>query len=223
MQVITIPCAPLTRKILLTQYGPAEPIHLGKRDLLYRQLSFRGSPRKMHERYQQVLTSSISIEVHRHLAERMQVDVEDVGYHLYDLHKHEMFLWVAGKVSLNDEDRGVNVQQKAAIKQFLDTHHVEEDDFSLDTACRIWQRWRESRVTNTPRNVLQMLPGRVIRLSWKQAHVAAQKASSLARFILSHMHHHTVHTVPVYILYRHTDYTYREVARELNREFLPCA
>jgi hypothetical protein len=211
MKTIILPVAPLSRKILLTQYGQ-EPLHLGYRSLLYKQMCYNIPVTPWLERHQQVLTTTITISIHRHLWERVRQEPHQVGYHLYELHKEFMFTWVEGKV---DADH----PQLYAIRDFLHYHHIEEDDFSEETAYRLWKRFKESRGTNTPSTVPYLSPCLLVRLSTDQALKVAEKVEMITPVYCRRFHQNSICTLKSYILHKYTDLTVRGTALELNRDF----
>lgn len=211
MKTITLPVAPLSRKILLTKFGQ-EPIHLGYRNLLYKQMCYNIPVTPWLERHQQVLTTTITIDIHRHLWERVRQKPHQVGYHLYELHKEMMFNWVAGKVT-------ADYPQLYAIRDFLYQYNVEEDDFSEETAYRLWKRFKESRMTNTPSNVPHLSSDRLVKLSTDQAFVIAEKIESIIPLYCDFFNMRTVKVIKPYVLYSYTDLTIRQTALELRRKF----
>lgn len=212
MNVIDLPVAPLTRKILLAQYGPQEPIHLGARNLLYRQMCYRVDETPWLKRHQQILTTTVRISVHRHLWEKVRQEPHQVGYHLYELHKDRMFTWVAGRVA----DGG---EQLAAIREYLDEHGIEEDEFALETSYRLWKRFKKTRLKNTPANVPLFSTEFQLSLTLEQAKTIAEKFDCLSQVWCHDVHTQSQWTLRPYILYRYTRLTLEQAALELRREF----
>lgn len=212
MNIIHLPVAPLSRKILLAEYGP-EPIHLGERNLLYRQMCYRVDRTPWLKRHQQLLTTSIQISINKHLWEKVRQEPHQVGYHLYELHKDRMFTWVSGRVS------GVDKEQLKAIRKYLEMYQVEEDEFGLDTAYRIWKRFKENRLTNTPPNVPYLSTGFHVKLSPQQAIMISAKVSDLSEYWCPHLHQSTRKVFKPYFLCRFTDLTIRQAANLLQKKY----
>lgn len=212
MNVIHLPVAPLSRKILLTEYGP-EPIHLGERNLLYRQMCYRVDRTPWLMRHQQILTTTIQIQINRHLWEKVKQAPHQIGYHLYELHKDRMFTWVSGRVSSPESE------QLGAIRLYLERYRVEEDEFSLDTAYRLWKRFKEKAVTNTPPNVPFLSSLLSVKLSPKQALLISEKVDILTDYWCPNLHRSTKKVFKPYFLCRYTDLTIRQAAIHLNRPF----
>jgi hypothetical protein len=134
MQQIILPCHPLTRRVLIAEYGQ-EPILLPNRDLLFSLINTTPlRSRVSHERAFEVLTSTISLQVHDRLAARLKNSWDAAGFLLLKFHKDAACRYVSTMYGLGQDAR-------PALQDWLKRHSVEEDDYSLDSAYKMWQRW----------------------------------------------------------------------------------
>lgn len=210
--VIEIPVAPLTRKILLAKHGGVEPLHLGHRNLLYQQMCYRQEETNYLPRHQQALTTYIKIDVHRHLWEKVRSKPWQVGYHLYNLHKQEFFTYMEGATAAGAE-------QKASLRKFFEKYGIDEDDFSEETAYRIWKRFTKNALTVSPSDVPRLSTVGRVPLDESQALHVGAKAAELAAIYCPHIHHRTLLVIPTYIVYRYTEMTTRQAGAFLGRKF----
>ena len=133
MKLITLRVHPLTRRVLLSEYG-AEPLRIGQRDILYSALTTGQTfDRNDLTHADRLLTGTVSLEVSDSLAEHLRLKWRMVGLHLFRWHKDWMFRFAATRVRSGTSAKG-------AIREWLDLYDVGEDDYSADTAYKKWQR-----------------------------------------------------------------------------------
>lgn len=135
MQLVKLPVAPITFKILSNRYA-GEPIKPPKKDILYKNLWFQCPDfRNQTNRIRSILTEEIEIMAPRLLADHLSANGYQVGYYLYSMHVDEMceFAFAQKATGLTPA--------LTAIRKFRKIHNITEDDFPLDTAYKRWQRF----------------------------------------------------------------------------------
>lgn len=212
MKSITIPVAPLSRKIILTEHGGQEPVRLGKRDLLHEQLRYKQPEDAYLERQQEALTSAITFQVNRNLYEHLSPRRSKTGYHLYKLHKEQLFRFVHAQV---------NAKEKAlyAIRTFYQIYQITEDDLAEETAYRLWKKWKTRicfSVIPPPQGGPHISRDCVVKLTTEQAEGLGERFALLAPYELhfrlpSRFNKHFFY----YFLYEFTDLTIMEVAERV--------
>lgn len=133
MLTVTIPVHPLTRGVLLTEYG-AEPITADNHDHLFDHLS--GHVCRVTGRSDRLLSARLTFAVADDLAHHIQANAVAIGARLFRWHKMHlcMYAWAMGRT----RGRG-HVRQ--AIYDWLTFHGVDEDDYSLENAYKLFQRF----------------------------------------------------------------------------------
>ncbi len=91
MKYIKIRVHPLSRRVLLSEYG-AEPLRIGQRDILYSSLT-TGQPfdRSDLRHAERLLSATVTLEVNDDLAEHLAKRWRNVGLYLFRWHKDCMF------------------------------------------------------------------------------------------------------------------------------------
>lgn len=135
MRELSLPIHPFSRRILLTEYGSAEPIQIRPNDILFSMLSLtqmrdRGNLIRLRD----LLTAEVCFALDDGLATHISRRCQQVGYHLFRWHKDMLFRYV--DVCLR---RG-GITAAQAIREFYEMYGIEEDDYSSDNAWRMWQR-----------------------------------------------------------------------------------
>lgn len=135
MNIIELPVHPMSKKMLLAEYGQ-EPIRLRHHDRLHEQL--RVDPTQISSNLSQsrgTLSTSIQIEINDNLATKLQRGQLSfrIGIHIYKEHLNMLFTHVAAYINTGHE-------ATTGIGDFLNKYHIEEDDFAFETAYRYWHR-----------------------------------------------------------------------------------
>lgn len=134
MLTVTIPCHPLSRKMLLAQYG-AEPITLDNHDPLFDMLT-APRVRPIVAKSKSALSAEITFALDDNIAAHVSRHAIQVGQRLFRHHKPMLCWFVLGCYRA----RGKGVVW-GAIEDFLALHDVEEDDYSTETAHKLFQRF----------------------------------------------------------------------------------
>lgn len=133
MRELTIPVHPLTRRVLLCEYG-AEPFIFPNHDFAFRLLT--ANPiRDRAIRHGQKLTSGVRVQLDDALARRVEQNLRAIS--LGFLSFHFQMLCRHADSALQIKGRG---HVKAAIENWLYLHKVDENEYAADTAYKLWQR-----------------------------------------------------------------------------------
>jgi hypothetical protein len=133
--IIEIKVHPMSKRILEAEYG-AQPIQIGRHDLLFAYLCF--SPLQDRLNYQRadvILSDKILIEVGKNFGYHIYKQAHLIGINLFRIHKDQMCRHAAFAVQ---QGKGV----RPALLSWLEMHGIEEDHYGLDTAYKAWQRFR---------------------------------------------------------------------------------
>lgn len=143
MKKVRIPVHPLSRCVLLAEYG-REPLRIGYRDLLFSMLTTaRLRDRSGTQRAAETLTASVELEVNDELARHLAVNYYQVGMLLFSWHKDLMCRHAETATAGGARAWG-------AIRHWLDARGVGEDDYGMEAAYKCWQRWNESIEEKNP-------------------------------------------------------------------------
>lgn len=133
MVEVAVPCHPLTRRILITEYGP-EPIRIDRNDTIFVILTALRGERIPEAKASALLTSQIRILIQTATARNIERNRYSTGfallkYHKEILHRYTHALVLSGAKAWN------------TIEQFLRNYGVTEEEYGTDTAYKNWQRW----------------------------------------------------------------------------------
>lgn len=138
MKDVVIRVHPLSRAVLLSEYGCAEPLKIGQHDFIFPLLTSAPVTDQAYIRRSKIfLTSTIEIAVVDEVANWIFHRPYHVGALLYKLHKDQMCRFAQAAISNGGE-------AWAAIEQWLFTHNVEEEHYTMDAAYKCWLRWNQS-------------------------------------------------------------------------------
>lgn len=124
----------MSRKVLLSQYG-TEPISLDNHDPLFDTLSC-SRVRVSTIKNRSVLSSKISFALDDRIAQHVQAQAMQVGHRIFRLHKMMLCWYVVG--CYRAKGKGV---VWGSIEEFLSMHGVEEDEYAVETAHKLFQRF----------------------------------------------------------------------------------
>lgn len=129
-----MPCHPLSRKVLLAQYGP-EPIALKNHDPLFDLMSGSLQRHSAGVRNEH-LSATITFSVSRTIARSLILSPHEIGWRLLRFHKQQMCWYAVSQVRLKGKGAAM-----PAIRDWLSLHDVEEDEYQLETAYKLWLRF----------------------------------------------------------------------------------
>jgi len=137
---VTMNVTPFVRKILISRYG-GEPIRVERSDALHTYLQAAPLPGSKEEKYQEMskrLTENVKLivswPIKRHL--RVMRRRVMVGYHLHKVYHMEM-------VNFMEAQRKAGMSATEALRNFMEAHRIEEEDFSMESAYTVWKRKKE--------------------------------------------------------------------------------
>lgn len=147
---------------MLHKYG-TEPIKLSTNDVRRRELMHVGTTNKHLERKQCSLNTTIALDVNRHERDHVNRRGAEIGFYWYAQDKLRIFEFVYARVT-------AGLPALHAIYDYYDLNGIEEDDFAIDTAERLWKRWRAENKKEVYVSTPQFVPRlRTLLLSQRQA------------------------------------------------------
>lgn len=137
MVTVQIRVSPFSRKILLTEFGGAEPVRPAKADWLADVLHIDRRHTNFRQRYFDALTTTIHIDLVDAAAERLRYQGNRLGVVLHRLHIEQLSRhMVAAKL--------IGSEAKEAMLIFYQHYGLDDDDFSMDSAYREYQRFQRT-------------------------------------------------------------------------------
>lgn len=134
MHLISLPVAPITRCILISDFG-SDPIKPSRKHLIWQKLHYSCNDHDQQSaRIDKALTASIQILVPNSVADHLAIFGNHVGYHLYITDLERMMHFIAALKS-------TGIPAMTALKIFYEKNDIGEDDFALETAYKRWQRF----------------------------------------------------------------------------------
>lgn len=138
MKKVDLAVSPLVAAILTSRYG--HPVVVHRSDALYTYLQgdpIRVSKRKF-KKLANELTRNITVEVSSTIARRLLSRKRQlkIGLYLHKIYQEEMLNFMQAQ-------HEVGVPAQTALKTYLQTNGVDEDDYALDTAYTAWKRKKE--------------------------------------------------------------------------------
>lgn len=132
MTTISLPVHPISRQILLKDYGN-EPLYLKKQDLILQQLMY-ADPGTKASYLQSLLTETISIQVSERIG-RLLVKRTGTGYHLFHYHIDRIIRYIECKTEFGAEEGAY-----PAMLEFYARYGLEDEMLSFDAMYKKWQR-----------------------------------------------------------------------------------
>lgn len=133
MLQVTIPVHPLTRRILLSEYG-AEPLRIDASDMVFTIMSALRGERCRDSTARAMLSTTITLQLSARLARQVETHKWSAGLALLKYHKDIMNRYAHAHMMCGRPAWG-------ALQAFLATYGVTEDEYGLDTAYKNWQRF----------------------------------------------------------------------------------
>ncbi len=133
MLEVRIPVHPLSRAIILSEYG-AEPVAIWPHDFLFEIINTRITPDNLRAQpdLSAVLCLAVSDPRAAHLAQHGPL----AGHRLLKFHHHLLCRFVDAQVRV----RGSSAI-KDAIHDFLSLYNIEEDEYGFESASKLCQRF----------------------------------------------------------------------------------
>lgn len=135
MKEVVLKVHPLSRGVLLSEYGCIEPLVIRQNDLVFPLLTsaplqeFSNSKRAIP-----FLTATVTMRLHSEVANWLFTRPFHAGALLFKMHKDQMCRYAQASVK-----RGGDAW--TSIQEWLYLHGVDEDAYSMEAAYKYWQRW----------------------------------------------------------------------------------
>ncbi len=196
---------------MLHRYG-TEHLRIDNNDIRRREMMTVGSSNKHIQRKQYSLNTTITLLVNKHEEKHLRNRGPEVGFFWYEADKRKIFLFVWGRVT-------GGLPALHAIQDYYAMHHIEEDDFAIETAERLWKRWRVEKEKTAGQFGPQVVPHNVrLFLSDKQGAVVYQRVSTIIdRHPIEFNKNFSRSTVYAWILCDLCGLTHEEAGNRLNR------
>lgn len=142
---IEVPCHPLSKRVLISEYGN-EPIVMNNHDPLFYLLTCAPLRTRRTVGISDQLSTTVTFLVNERLALHIKKYDWQIGFALLKHHKRELCQFTASAVTL-----GFKGGAKGALYFWLQDKRVAEDEYSLETAYKLWQRfgWKICEGKNT--------------------------------------------------------------------------
>lgn len=134
MLEVRIPVHPLSRAIILSEYG-AEPVAIEPHDILFEVINSRITPDNL--RAQPELSSVLCLSVQDRRAAHLARYGLLAGHRLMKFHHHLLCRFVDAQMRA----QGPRRQLKDAIQDFLNLYRIEEDMYSFESAKKLYGRF----------------------------------------------------------------------------------
>lgn len=156
MLTVTIPCHPLSRAILISEHGD-EPVVLDSHDFLFEVINSRITPDDL--RSKTALTRYIELHINDRLAAHLAQYGQIAGIRLFKFHKQLLCRYADAQVRAKGKGHA-----RPAIQEFLYLYGVDEEDYGLETAYKLYQRFCWEIQKKNPRFLERMRrkPGAVL-------------------------------------------------------------
>ena len=144
--IIILPVTPLSKRCIVHEYGSTAVIRINSKDHLFQSLLKKPWTTKT-ARAQRFCTEVVRVEVPAPLGRHiLESGALSLGYMLHREYINQMFEGVLYSVE------SAKFTATAAIKNFLIKRCVTEDDYSLESAYRAWQRFLTKKTAKKTKN-----------------------------------------------------------------------
>lgn len=156
MATVHLPLSAFSRKILLAEYGGAEPLEPGRADWLSDMLRIDRRDSGFQQRAVDALRTSLAINLPHALAEKVLEQGERIGVVI-----HRQHIEMLTRAMLAAATAGG--QAKTAMLDFYNTYGIDDDDLEADTLYREYQRFRKKILRNIAAKSAKKTAGVVLR------------------------------------------------------------
>lgn len=133
MRHVSIPVHPLTKRVLLSEFG-AEPIILPNHDFIFKMLT--GSDiRARQQRHLNKLTAQVSFLLDERFARHVEQYGRSIGAALMAYHFQVLCRFADSALQIKGKGH-----VKAAIEGWLYMYGIDENEYPADNAYKLWQR-----------------------------------------------------------------------------------
>jgi len=136
--IISLPVSNFAKKIIQEEYGNHDfdnTIAIDPRDTLWKYLLYRLPPTtKTSEKAHTILTTTIDIAISANNTRRRPLgDLWQAGMYLHEVCRQRLLLFI-------EAQNVVGIPASRSIEIFYEIYDIDEDDYSRDSAYRLWQR-----------------------------------------------------------------------------------
>ena len=147
MPMIQLHVSDLSAAILKSRHPDNDCIKVSPGDILFHHLHYKNlnqTSKTELKRERKLLTSVLSFEVNRRLATFLNAKNRAlrVGMYLHKLHLNETNKFI-------ETADGFGMTKMGALKLFIRNNNLTEDDFSLESFYKNWQRYQEKKIKNS--------------------------------------------------------------------------
>lgn len=222
MLEVRIPVHPLSRAIILAEYG-AEPVAIEPHDILFEVINTRITPKNL--RAQTELSAVICLAVEDNRAYHLSQYGHLAGHRLLKFHHHLFCRFVDAQMRVPGKRR----QLKEVIHDFLQLYHIEEDMYSFESAKKLYSRFF-SRNRKKNAEFLERLrakpSGEAFHFSKRQkktpeidalpAELAVSRFMSKVHFLMNRYHTRLSEQARAYIYVQEFGLSFRKTAETLD-------
>lgn len=137
MATVFLPVSTFSRKILLSEYGGAEPVVPGRADWLSDQLRIDRSDTGFSAAALSALSTGILIEAPARLADRIARDGQRIGIVIHRLHIEQLTKHMLSAALMG-------VEAKRAMRTFYELYRLDDDDLDEQSVYREYGRFRSN-------------------------------------------------------------------------------
>lgn len=134
MATVFLPLSRFSRKIILAEYGTAEPVVPGRADWLSDQLRIDRRDTRFPDNALAALSATVLLEVPASLADRIAIDGQRTGAVLHRLHIEQLTRHMLSAVIMGGE-------AKLAMRAFYDMYRIDDDDLDEQSVYREYGRF----------------------------------------------------------------------------------
>lgn len=174
---LILPVSPISRKILLHDYQQ-EPLTPSHTYVLYHQLCYSRSPHIQWSSYFKLLSAEVKVVLPSRFSLKGRDQLYQAGYLLYISHLDRMLHWVEAQTLITGNAWG-------AIEAFYEMHEIDEDDFSLESAYKRWQRYQDGLHYNVRDEIVRFDKYKAVHAS---VPFTRDMCSDLAEVIITQLH-----------------------------------
>ena len=148
MKVVQMPVSPLSRAILIKEYGD-EPIKFSYQSVAMMATYIRRPERENLNLITNTLTTHIEVVVTESVPVELKYNLHHTGLLLHRYHIERWMEWIT---ALNS----AGMPAMHALHNFMKYYEIEEDDYASDSAYRKWVRYTaKHRVKERTKTLLQ--------------------------------------------------------------------
>lgn len=174
MREVSIPVHPMTLRALQAEYGQG-PIVMSNHDPLFTFLTCSPLRTRMM-RSSDLLSTNVTFMVDDRLALHLQTYDWQIGSALLKMHKQELCKFAATAVML-----GYKGGAKSALYVWLTDMKISEDEYSLETAYKLWQRFGWKYYAHKSSTFLAQMRGKAADILSKKRGVVPKAVKPLRK------------------------------------------